>query len=883
MMPRRTRVGAALGALLGLLGGMAATGQVTPESPGWFPFVMSPLRAPDGAFVDLKGFGGGAPAESRLQVRDGHFVTAAGQRLRLFGTNLTFAANFPDKQEAPAFAERLARLGFNVIRLHHLDKSEIWRPDGLTIDPEKLDRLDWLVFQLKQRGVYVNLNLHVSRIYPPLRDLQLDPRVFGFGKVFDYYYPPLIALQRDYAQALLAHVNPYTGRRWADDPAVAFVEVNNENSLLNLPLDVLTGDRLPAFLRHSLQEQWGQWLTDRYGSPAALARAWNAGLPRIGPELLAGHDFARPTPAWAFEAVPPENARLVALTVPGTGPIGRFEIAQPGAVSWSYQAHWLGLPLAEGQPSLLRFRARADRERLVTAAIVKAGAPWTTYSERRRFRVGPEWREYLAVLTPVGNAPDDPLRLTLNLGPETGTVELAGPSLRAGGKPFSPAGLASCADVPLPVDNLSLPTASADFIRFLIAAEHAYVREMRRFLREDLGVKSLLVTSQASYGGYWGLRREAAFSDYIDMHSYWQHPQFPGQPWDPVNWQIGNSSMVAHPENSAFLALLPYRVAGMPFVVSEYNHPAPNDYAAECLPMLASFASYQDWDAVYQFCYGNDHADPTAGRLVGYFILANHAAQAVFAPAAAVLFRMGAIPPATGERVYVLPREQAERSLSRWSHAPGPKEAFDMLPWDTPLLYPNRVATVLADAGQPHVESRRAATPPSDTIVPAEALTWELRGETARYLVRTGPVRMAIGNIGGSPLPLRDASIHVLLPAGTWACAALVALDGQAVADSRKLLLSLATRVENVNMGWNAERSSLGANWGQAPTLAQGVPAAVLLPGATAPVVRALDPDGVPLAPPLPVAQDSDGRWKLIVGPQYRTLWYAIERPLPNR
>ena len=49
--------------------------------------------------------------------------------------------------------------------MHHMDMHSIFQGsrNKLTLSPEQLDKLDYLVFQLKQHGVYVNLNLHVSR------------------------------------------------------------------------------------------------------------------------------------------------------------------------------------------------------------------------------------------------------------------------------------------------------------------------------------------------------------------------------------------------------------------------------------------------------------------------------------------------------------------------------------------------------------------------------------------------------------------------------------------------------------------------------------------------------------------------------------------------
>ena len=65
--------------------------------------------------------------------------------------------------------------------------------------------------------------------------------------------------------------------------------------------------------------------------------------------------------------------------------------------------------------------------------------------------------------------------------------------------------------------------------------------------------------------------------------------------------------------------LAEYRVAGKPYSVSEYNHPAPNDYRAEMLPELATFAAFQDWDMIYLFDYGDYGAGAPTDKINGYF------------------------------------------------------------------------------------------------------------------------------------------------------------------------------------------------------------------------------------------------------------------------
>src|SRR5262249_53396139 len=152
-------------------------------------------------------------------------------------------------------------------------------PDGLlaadrrTLDPGQLDKLDHLVAQLKRHGIYVDLNLHVSRSYPGRPRWEGMPEFF---KGVDNFDPELIEQQRRYAQDLPSHVTPYTKPRYADEPAVALVEINNENALLS---DWWGGrlDAMPDPYASELGRRWNAWLAAKYPDDAALRKAWVAG------------------------------------------------------------------------------------------------------------------------------------------------------------------------------------------------------------------------------------------------------------------------------------------------------------------------------------------------------------------------------------------------------------------------------------------------------------------------------------------------------------------------------------------------------------------------------------------------------------------------------
>jgi hypothetical protein len=443
-----------------------------------------------------------------------------------------------------------------------------------------------------------------------------------------------------------------------------------------------------------------------------------------------------------------------------------------------------------------------------------------------------------------------------------GTYHFAAVSLRPGRESL----LAD--DERLDAGNLPFTRlAPADFTAFLADTERAYFAGMVRYLKEDLGVRALVSGTQASYGGALGVLREATIADFIDMHGYWEHPRFPRVSWDRNDWNIPNTSMITSatggvPGQRAWL-----RVLGMPFTVSEYDHPAPHDHAAEMMPMYATLAAVQDWDGIYSFSYLNGSFEAGVQKIDNYFTQATHPAKMSFMPVAAVLFRMGAVRPAETLLEATLSGEglaaQMVDESDPFRNTTDPRGAY---------VARHRVGTRVSPAGQ---GLRIPATPvlgDSQTSDTGE-VTWT-SGTKGNFAVNTPAARVAIGWIQGKALDLGDARIEVLKAEDGWAAVAVCALDGLALDVSKKMLAVVVGRVENQDMGWNADRTSVGSKWGEGPCVAEGVVARLRVPGVVE--VTALDGIGRPMGA---VETQRDGAATVFeTGPQHKTLWYAVTR-----
>ena len=61
---------------------------------------------------------------------------------------------------------RLVRLGYNTVRIHHYESANgavKGAADGLALNAERMDRLDYLLAKFYEKGVYVTTDLFTCR------------------------------------------------------------------------------------------------------------------------------------------------------------------------------------------------------------------------------------------------------------------------------------------------------------------------------------------------------------------------------------------------------------------------------------------------------------------------------------------------------------------------------------------------------------------------------------------------------------------------------------------------------------------------------------------------------------------------------------------------
>ena len=194
------------------------------------------------------------------------FEDLPGVAQRFYGVNLCFSANYITPQQAAKLAVRFRRIGYNAVRIHHYDNTLVeGSKDKTTLNPGRVNQLDALVAQFIANGIYVTTDLFVSRSIP-WRSIGVDRE--GSVPMDDFKILCAVNSQamdnwKAFTRAFLSHVNPYTGRSYAAEPALAWLALVNEGNLGNF---FNQQKNLPDYA-----DKWKEWLTSKKAADPAYA------------------------------------------------------------------------------------------------------------------------------------------------------------------------------------------------------------------------------------------------------------------------------------------------------------------------------------------------------------------------------------------------------------------------------------------------------------------------------------------------------------------------------------------------------------------------------------------------------------------------------------
>ncbi len=251
----------------------AAQPRLAVSAEGTWAFDPPVDRFGDDALLDLRSMNEPVAGQSgfvRLADDGMSFVRGEGQPIR-FWSVCSYGYRLPHDQ-MEHHARQLAKLGVNMVRLH---TNIAGTDDGQAItdvDADEIDRIKRFVKACKDQGVYLTISPYWYHHDMPA---SWEPALEGWkagerptGSLF--FNPTFQRAYKSWVRELYATPNPYTGVPIAQDPAVAILQVKNEDSLL-----FWSAQSLPRPQQMILARQYARWLIEKHGSLEAAFDAWD--------------------------------------------------------------------------------------------------------------------------------------------------------------------------------------------------------------------------------------------------------------------------------------------------------------------------------------------------------------------------------------------------------------------------------------------------------------------------------------------------------------------------------------------------------------------------------------------------------------------------------
>lgn len=247
-----------------------------PERDTFEPTALFDLRSLNEEIAGQSGF--------VRQSDDGNdFVLGDGTPARFWALN-TSAHNKHELFPAPDLARHarfLAKRGVNMARAHTNVTPE--GGDLSAVNEGERENLWRTVAAMKQEGIYTTFSPYwaaSSRVKPEMGVLDTGGEVGNHGLLF--FDPRLQAAYKSWMKQILTEPNPHTGIPLSEDPGLAIIQLQNEDSLL-----FWTSQGIKGEAGAELRRQFAQFLTRKYGSPQQALDAWE-GTSIEGDNLQAG-------------------------------------------------------------------------------------------------------------------------------------------------------------------------------------------------------------------------------------------------------------------------------------------------------------------------------------------------------------------------------------------------------------------------------------------------------------------------------------------------------------------------------------------------------------------------------------------------------------------
>ncbi len=249
----------------------------------WFPF--TPNNTFEQGVIGMQNWLD-APAGKHgfVQIQDESLVFEDGTPVKFWGTNICSSLPYVEAAKADSFVNFIAKYGINAVRFHKFTWYAYDGEHSTRFSPKKFKNFDYFQHQLRENGIYYGWShIYGHKVLPgdsskmiaytEIKNLSYPwSHLNGTTSSLVNFAPDLQDLNIALTVDMLNHINPHTGLRYADDPALAFIEFQNEDNIFWSAIE-RSLEQAPTY-KALLNRMFSDWLLKKYGSQQALEEAW---------------------------------------------------------------------------------------------------------------------------------------------------------------------------------------------------------------------------------------------------------------------------------------------------------------------------------------------------------------------------------------------------------------------------------------------------------------------------------------------------------------------------------------------------------------------------------------------------------------------------------
>jgi hypothetical protein len=208
----------------------------------------------------------------KLSADGKSFVTENGKPVRFWAINgASISEELTDAQLA-YYARFLAKMGVNIIRFHGNISPKAGATSLSEVNMDEVRAIWRTVAAMKKEGIYTVISPFWGGYMDPI------PASWGLGEytgeghmwALMYFSEPVKTAYKEWVRVLYTQINPLTGIALKDEPAVALIQIKNEDSVLFWTIGGIKPNH-----KATIEQAFHAWLVKKYGTIQGAYTAWS--------------------------------------------------------------------------------------------------------------------------------------------------------------------------------------------------------------------------------------------------------------------------------------------------------------------------------------------------------------------------------------------------------------------------------------------------------------------------------------------------------------------------------------------------------------------------------------------------------------------------------